>query len=157
MVGSIVDPSDSGPTPFSGPNSNNDRITSQKVTRMGVAVLESNLSTQDALTDGYRARGAGVEDIASEAEGDLIADDADPGPLGPAHAGSNRPSICKPTGLSHVFTHVLEDPNDDICKLTKVAKSRCMNRPRERSDGLRSLAAFGNLFPADHTHIDRRT
>ena len=59
--------------------------------------------------------------------------------------------------LSHVFTHVLEDPNDDICKLTRIAKSRCMNRPRERSDGLRSLAAFGDLFAADHAHIDRRT
>ena len=56
-----MDPSDSGPTPFSGPNSNNDGITSEKATRMGVALLESNQKVFYAgcIDRWYRARGCG--------------------------------------------------------------------------------------------------
>ena len=64
-----------------------------------------------------------------------------------------RSNVYVPPSEHGVFTRVLEDPNCEICKVTKTTRARCKTKPEKRADSLPHVKAFGELSTADHTTL----
>ena len=47
---------------------------------------------------------------------------------------SQRPTASKPTGRHDVFTHVLEDPDWEVCNFSETTGAPCRNHPEARGD-----------------------
>ena len=103
------------------------------------------------VTMGSERKEEGVELVASEVEGYLVAVDADPGLRAPVLTGTKLPNIGKPTGSHNVFTHVRRIRIVIFATRPKLHMQYVRDRPHDRS-----VEAFDDLIKADH-EIKRAT
>ena len=68
---------------------------------------------------------------------------------------SRGPNTSMTTGKHNVFsTHFLQNPNCEVCKLTKITRATCRNSPEARGDRIHHRHKSGNAPTADHKIVD---
>ena len=64
--------------------------------------------------------------------------------------GTKRVDNSKPKRYHNVFSHFHNDPNCELCRMTKTTGAGCKNRPLNRAGGTPPPTTLGELITADH-------